>query len=144
MQARAVLRDAGLAREQLEMRHHEPETHQSNAGANPREKRSLLCEIIPQISPGFFSDGDVHFALTRPAVTRSARHRGRERAVPMPNVLGIPEMTWRLLLSSARFCAKCCRIGSPTTDELGSPFAPRSRCGAPQPVRDSDPRTASG
>ena len=55
-----------LLREQVKMRHREPESHQGDASANPCEKRSLFGEIIPQVSRRLFPDGDIHSWLLTP------------------------------------------------------------------------------
>ncbi|MEA2935651.1 MAG: hypothetical protein QOD74_2297 [Variibacter sp.] len=55
MRGRHVRRDAWLV-EQLELRNHQPEPCQSDAGTNPREKRSLFRKIIPQVSRGLLFD----------------------------------------------------------------------------------------
>jgi hypothetical protein len=47
----SVLRNVGFVREKPKMRRDETECHQSDAGADPRKKRSLFGEIVPQISP---------------------------------------------------------------------------------------------
>src|SRR5260370_31521562 len=75
-----MLRDMGFVREQLEMRYHEPESHQSDAGANPREKRSLFRKIIPQISDRPSFDGGIHFDSTHDWLAHRRPSGGRERA----------------------------------------------------------------
>src|SRR5207244_1454538 len=56
----AVSSDLDLCQEEAKTRHHKTEPHQSKAGANPREKRSLFGEIIPHVSPWLTSDGSFH------------------------------------------------------------------------------------
>jgi hypothetical protein len=56
-----VVRHVALVRENPEMRHHKPESHQRDARANPGEKRSLFREVIPQISDRPSFDGGIHF-----------------------------------------------------------------------------------
>jgi hypothetical protein len=74
-----VLGRLGLARHNPNMRHHEPEPHQGDAGANPRQKRSLFGEIIPQSPTGFpslrvsISASDDWLAGASPAVAPGMR-----------------------------------------------------------------------
>jgi hypothetical protein len=49
-----MLRRMSVIREDREVRHQEPESHQRNARADPGEKRSLFGQVIPQISHSFF------------------------------------------------------------------------------------------
>jgi hypothetical protein len=53
-----------LLQENPKARHHEPESHQRDAGANPGEKRSLFREIVPQVSHWLCFDGRIHFNFT--------------------------------------------------------------------------------
>ena len=51
-----VLHNVGLVREELKMRRDETKSHQTYAGAEPRKKRPLFREVIPQIADRFCFD----------------------------------------------------------------------------------------
>src|ERR1700726_1842740 len=59
-----LLRQVELLQENPKARHHKPESHQRDAGANPAEKRSLFCQIVPQVSRWLCFDGRIHFNFT--------------------------------------------------------------------------------
>ena len=73
--ARDVLRDVGLVREQFEMRRHEPETHQSDAGANQGEKCSCLREVDRKSVSGFDA---ISISPPDDRQARVAGHRGQD------------------------------------------------------------------
>ena len=89
VRVRGVLHNVVIGREQVKMSHHEPESHQGDAGANPREKRPLFRKIIPQISYPFFIDG-VSISASDDWKER-ALCRTWGRAAPMVHVLGKPK-----------------------------------------------------
>jgi hypothetical protein len=63
LDARGLLCQVGLICENPKVRQHNPESHQCDASANPREKRSLLGEIISQIRHWLSFDLRIHFRL---------------------------------------------------------------------------------
>jgi hypothetical protein len=56
-----LLRQVELVPENPKARHHEPESYQRDAGANPGEKRSLFRQIVPQVNRWLCFDGRIHF-----------------------------------------------------------------------------------
>ena len=60
-----VSRRVGLICGNTEVRQHDSKCHQRDAGANPREKRSLFGEIISQVSCWLSARRGVHFRLHR-------------------------------------------------------------------------------
>jgi len=77
-QSETVRRCRGTASSDLDLCQGEAEpppqnrTHESKAGANPREERSLFGEIFPHVSPAGF-DGRLSFLVLTPA------NRGRNK-----------------------------------------------------------------
>jgi hypothetical protein len=66
----AVSSEVDLCQDEAKTRHHETEGHQSKAGANPREERSLFGEMIPHVSPWLTSDARFHSRLLTPKHSR--------------------------------------------------------------------------